>query len=77
MLSLHVQFICCKVVDSHDAIVKMQKKKKKNFKEKNPFKPGILLISISNGARFLLFRYFSPKQYGVVHNFNIDCILSN
>lgn len=28
MLRLHVQFICCKVVDSHDAIVKMQKKKK-------------------------------------------------
>lgn len=76
MLRLHVQFICCKVVDSHDAIVKMQKKKK-NFKGKNPFKPGILLISISNGARFLLFRYFSPKQYGDVHNFNIDCILSN
>lgn len=71
MLRLHVQFICCKVVDSHDAIVKMQKKKK------NLFKPGILLISISNGARFLLFRYFSPKQYGDVHNFNIDCILSN
>lgn len=36
MLSLHVQFICCKVVDSHDAIVKMQKKKK-NFQGKKPF----------------------------------------
>lgn len=38
MLSLHVQFICCKVVDSHDAIiVKMQKNKIKNFQGKKPF----------------------------------------
>lgn len=37
MLSLHIQFICCKVVDSHDAIVKMQKKKIKNFQGKKPF----------------------------------------
>lgn len=38
MLRLHVQFICCKVVDSHDAIVKMPKKKKiKNFQGKKPF----------------------------------------
>lgn len=36
MLSLHVQFICCKVVDSHDAIVKMQKNIK-NFQGKKPF----------------------------------------
>lgn len=35
MLRLHVQFICCKVVDSHDAIVKMKKKKK--FQGKKPF----------------------------------------
>lgn len=34
MLRLHVQFICCKVVDSHDAIVKMPKKKNKKFSRK-------------------------------------------